>query len=399
MKLIDRDTLVLLDTLFLETLYMKKYRLFLLFFFVCNTVLTCVADNKDESNQLVMEKQIVFYPGYGYLKGDYWHVTVRLWISEELDLIRRGALKGTRKIVQHAAEIESLTYEQKALFKSRAQAFLRDSESGEEVIIRFDKDPDQRDFIIVDKQGNSQTDRNGNIEGILRISVNKVKQLAGLQGSHNGKLSYHAVSKNHGGRGESFLTPSNGMSVISDIDDTIKITEIPSGNKVVLQNTFFKPFKATPGMLKMYQGFEKGTAFHYVSGGPWQLYDGLSKFLFEQQQRFPAGSMHMKNVRTNLSESNSFKDILKLIEGGATIEQKLEQISQIIHHFPKRQFILIGDSGEHDPEIFFRIKQKYPEQIKEIRIRDIVNDEKCHPKRLKGMTVIRVDLKPEQLCS
>ena len=149
----------------------------------------------------------------------------------------------------------------------------------------------------------------------------------------------------------------------------------------------------------MYKGFGSKTVFHYVSGGPWQLYDGLTKFLFENDSAFPIGSMHMKNVRTNLTESESYKDILKLIEGGATIEQKLKQISQIISHFPDRHFILIGDSGEHDPEVFAKIKQKFPQQIKEIRIRDILNDKKCHPERLKGMIVINVDFPTDYQCS
>lgn len=384
---------------------MNTYKLLIFFLINCHVAVAGSYDNQETSENLnaeamaSAEKQITFYPGYGYQKGDHWFVPLGLWISEELSFLRRGALKGARKIVQTEAEIESLSDDQKALFKLRAQDFLRDSESDEIIKIQFDKDPERQIYTIVDEQGNSETDRNGNIAGLLKISARRVEQLLVLQASDNGQLSFYAVSKNHGGRGKILLTAKEGLSIISDIDDTIKITEIPSGNKVVLRNTFFKAFEKAPGMLEMYQGFGKNTAFHYVSGGPWQLYSGLSGFLFEGDNQFPSGSMHMKNVRTNLTESDSFKDILKLIKGGATIEQKLEQISQIINHFPQREFILIGDSGEHDPEIFSNIKQKFSKQIKEIRIRDIINDKKCHPERLKGMTVISVNFSDAHKCS
>jgi len=344
--------------------------------------------NADTPETDTPEKRVTFYTSYGYQLDKHWHIPLRAWISEDMGLTRSLSLKGARKAIQHKAEIEELSDSQKERFKFRAEDFFRDSESNEIISIQFDNDPAKLVYKMVDSEGNLETDRNGNIEGVVVISKKKATELLKHQNSKNGWLSFRVVSESQFGNGKIRLVSANGLSIISDIDDTIKVTEIPSGTKIVLQNTFFKPFKSAPNMLKMYQGFSDETTFHYVSGGPWQLYTGLTDFMFENGVGFPIGSLHMKNVRTNLTESESYLDLIKLVEGGATVDQKLTQISLIFSHFPQREFILIGDSGEHDPEIFSTIKKRFPKQVKEIRIRDIINDAKLNPSRLKGMLVI-----------
>ncbi len=56
--------------------------------------------------------------------------------------------------------------------------------------------------------------------------------------------------------------------------------------------------------------------------------------------------------------------------------------------FPKRRFILIGDSGEKDPEVYREIQRRFPAQVQEIMIRDVTNALANDPARLEGMTVI-----------
>ena len=60
----------------------------------------------------------------------------------------------------------------------------------------------------------------------------------------------------------------------------------------------------------------------------------------------------------------------------------MTQISEIMQNFPERKFILVGDSGEKDPEVYREIKKKFSSQVQEIMIRDI------HKFRLDGMTII-----------
>ena len=98
-----------------------------------------------------------------------------------------------------------------------------------------------------------------------------------------------------------------GVSVISDIDDTIKISEVKD-RKLLLQNTFFRPFQAVPGVPDKYrQWAEAGVAFSSVSASPWQLYDPLANFF--RQVGFPHATFHLKRV---VSKMPAFSSSLKI---------------------------------------------------------------------------------------
>lgn len=137
-------------------------------------------------------------------------------------------------------------------------------------------------------------------------------------------------------------------------------------------------------MVNRYNKFGMAS-FHYVSGAPWQLFQPLCDFI--DKEGFPEGSFHMKSVPANLLSPATWKDLLKLV-GDATVEQKLAQISNIMTRFPGRKFILVGDSGEHDPEIYQQLQNTFGDQITKIVIRDVVDSRHSTPGRLDGMSVI-----------
>ena len=339
----------------------------------------------------VPEKRVVFYTTYGFHGPDGWQIPLKLWVYEEPDFARRLAAAAIRGELQERAKIAELNSAQNDRFVFRSHGFIADSESREVVVFQFDNDPDSTRFQLINSDGSSKTDRNGLLEGLLTISYEKARMLLSAQNSVDGWLTFNAVSEDHGGVGRVRLVAPNGISVISDVDDTIKVTEIPMGEKAVLNNTFFEEFRATPCMPDMYSELDADTSFHYVSGGPWQMYQPLRDFLFSAPAGFPEGSFHMKDVRTNPFESESYEDIWSLIASGSqqlTYEQKMGQITALLRRFPSRRFILIGDSGEKDPEVFAEIRRSFGEQVVEIRIRDVVNAAGHAPDRLEGMTII-----------
>ncbi|OED38105.1 hypothetical protein AB833_20655 [Chromatiales bacterium (ex Bugula neritina AB1)] len=337
------------------------------------------------------DKLVTFYSSYGYKNNDQWHIPLRIWGREAPGRTRRIAGKGARKIIRKIVGLDKLNDARNQRVNEVAVDFLADSESRERVEFGFDNDSTAEHFSLAGKNGKLKTDRNGLVEGTITFSVKKVERLLREQESKDGWLSFRAVSKEHSGIGRVRMIQPDGLSVISDVDDTIKITGIPSGERVVLENTFFREYEVVPCMAQLYQSFSVETAFHYVSGGPWQMYTPLVEFLFSETGGFPGGSFHMKNVRTNPFESDSYHDLWKLVGGAsksATYYQKIEQIQLILEHFPSRQFILIGDSGEHDPEIFREIRQRHSGQIQEIRIRGIINASQDAPERLQDMIVV-----------
>ncbi|CAO3563774.1 unnamed protein product [Mortierella alpina] len=135
------------------------------------------------------------------------------------------------------------------------------------------------------------------------------------------------------------LIDPEGISIISDIDDTIKETNVSAGARIILRNTFLQDMRDVPGMSEVYgQWWEQGAAIHYVSNSPWQLIPSLLEFF--HTHKFPPGSAHLR-----LHDS-----VLKtyFMEPG---ENKRRSIREILRDFPKRKFILVGDSGEIDMEM------------------------------------------------
>lgn len=323
-------------------------------------------------------EHVTVYPTYGYRDGDDWKIPLRVWVHEPRKIIE--AVIG--QLVNNIGEIQD---QERVNLETRMAYILADSESRERVIFTFDDDPEEEQWQVRSDDGNySRSDLNGIVEGSMQLSDERARSLLRAQESNEGWLTFRAVSDEHNGSGRVRLLERHGVSVISDIDDTLKITEIPAGGKIVVINTFFRNFTVAPEMVNTYKNF-KGASFHYVSGAPWQLFQPLSDFIVKEA--FPEGSFHMKGVPTNLLSPGTWRDLARLT-GDATVDQKLQQISEILIRFPERKFILVGDSGEHDPEIYRHLQTRFSDQVKKIIIRDVVNSRHLSSGRLRGMSVI-----------
>jgi phosphatidate phosphatase APP1 len=81
---------------------------------------------------------------------------------------------------------------------------------------------------------------------------------------------------------------------------------------------------------------------------------------------FPAGSLHFRPVRlTDRTVAAMFK---------SPREHKLKTIGGLMREFPRRRFILVGDSGEEDPEVYGEIARAYPEAVVRILIRNVTSE-------------------------
>lgn len=166
-----------------------------------------------------------------------------------------------------------------------------------------------------------------------------------------------------------------GWSIISDIDDTIKDTQV-SPLRQLLANTFLREFRSVDGMAELYQGWAtQGCQFHYVSSSPWQLLDPLQKLCDEHQ--FPPGTFHLRTLRLG---TDLMRKMLLLRQRGKAIV-----IHSLLSTFPNRKFLLVGDSGERDPEIYCRAAQRFPDQVKGIYIRN-VDTKRMTRRRLNKLT-------------
>ena len=158
------------------------------------------------------------------------------------------------------------------------------------------------------------------------------------------------------------LVPPQGRSVISDIDDTIKISEVLN-KRALLANTFVNPYRPVAGMPELYREALRGRYFHYVSASPWRLHPALAPFMAQ----FPRGAIYLRHFRI---QDGSFLDFV-----GNSTEYKVETIRGIVGRYPGHTFTLIGDSGEHDPDVYGQIYLAYPDQVERILIRNVVGSD------------------------
>ncbi len=164
--------------------------------------------------------------------------------------------------------------------------------------------------------------------------------------------------------GTVFLVPATGLSVVSDLDDTVKESQVRDRGEL-LANTFLRPFRAVPGMADAYRRWEaEGAAFHYVSASPWHLYAPLRRLL--EDEGFPAGTMDLRRLAFDPSV---FRELLA---GSGGVKEPV--IRSLLEVFPDRSFVLVGDSGEQDPELYGALAREYPDRVARVFIRDVTGE-------------------------
>lgn len=164
------------------------------------------------------------------------------------------------------------------------------------------------------------------------------------------------------------LTPASNakFGIISDIDDTVITTNVTKRLKMLITTIAANEHTRIPfeGVAAFYRALQKGAGaadnnpIFYVSSSPWNLYGFLIEFF--RKHEIPFGPLFLKDFGTHT-----------LFSGGEHQTHKLENIAHILDTFAHLPFVLIGDSGEQDPEIYRQIVEKYPNRIRAVYIRDV----------------------------
>lgn len=160
--------------------------------------------------------------------------------------------------------------------------------------------------------------------------------------------------------------PSAAFGIISDIDDTVIRTDATNLLRMLRGVLFSNARTRLPfeGVAAFYQGLHRGATgvagnpIFYVSSSPWNLYDALAEFL--EHRSIPMGPLFLRDWGFRGSG---------LPTGHRS--HKLEAIRQILDTYPDLPFLLLGDSGQQDPEIYAEVVSRYPQRILGIYIRDV----------------------------
>ncbi|MFT4536674.1 MAG: phosphatidate phosphatase APP1 [Saprospiraceae bacterium] len=167
------------------------------------------------------------------------------------------------------------------------------------------------------------------------------------------------------------LTSNVPVGIISDIDDTIMVTGVKSffKIKVILNTLFLNPFRRKPieaaadafhFLSNRVEG--KGPVI-YLSNSPWNLFIYLQTFL--EYNGFPEGTLILRDMGWQLLKSRTIVQRNKYIE-----------VEKILIAFSDTNFLLIGDTGELDFDIYQQLEEKYPERIEQIILNKAGNRKK-----------------------
>jgi hypothetical protein len=297
------------------------------------------------------DETLVFFRTSGWLDSasEQWLLPVHGWIYEPQDSTFRKA--AFEKVLQDRFDL-SVTKQTEANLARRLNLLIADNERGKSIVVKIAGSTYELPASV----------ENGHFEKVIAIPAARV-----AKHSKNGFVRYAAVIDDSDAReftGTIRLLDPNGFSVISDIDDTVKVSNV-TDRKRLLEHAFLLDFSAAPGMAELYREWSaEDTGFHFVSSSPWQLYEPLSEFLDESG--FPWATFSLKAVR--------FRDdtLLDLFRKGT--ETKPDTIREILDRYPGRKFVLVGDSGEQDPEVYASLLRERPGQIVKIYIRNVTRE-------------------------
>ena len=301
-----------------------------------------------EASKIKSDEYVEFFTTVGHFDASRngWVLPLHAWVYEPEDsYVRKEAIA---KILKQSYGL-GITPENSVYFDERINLLLADNEGGIKLVIRLLG----KNFKL------KKTLPNGHVQDEIFIPSEHIDTLPDHSYVDFSAILPHKDKRSFKGR--IHLWEPTGLSIISDLDDTVKITEVTDKAKL-FENTFYQKFTAVSAMASIYADLvESGAILHFVSSSPWHLYRPINNFLNEAG--FPERSMSLKQVRLK------DRSILNLFKSG--IETKIAPIEQLMLNFPERHFILFGDNGEQDPEVYAAIYRKFPQQIKGIYIRNV----------------------------
>jgi len=138
--------------------------------------------------------------------------------------------------------------------------------------------------------------------------------------------------------------------VVSDIDDTIKISNVKGPGKL---SNAFRTNVIFKGMAKLYKEISSNTntTFAYVSNAPRGIMTGAHQRILDNG-KFPQSGSEYLILRKK-------RDIIF----GSNIPHKIKAIRNLVKTIQPTNLILIGDNGESDIEYYNQIEKEYSNKI------------------------------------
>ena len=198
-----------------------------------------------------------------------------------------------------------------------------------------------------------QADRAGLVDSVLQIDL--------PPGRHPVTMTPEGGEP---GVGEVLVVgPGTGTGLVSDIDDTVMVTWLPRPF-IAAWNTFVRQETArseVPGMTELYRDYlaaNPGAFVLYLSTGAWNTAPFLRRFL--RRHGFPVGPL----LLTDWGPTNT-----GWFRSGR--EHKLGSLRRLRVELPHVRWLLVGDDGQHDPDIYTIFAREDPDAVRAVLLREL----------------------------
>ena len=174
------------------------------------------------------------------------------------------------------------------------------------------------------------------------------------------------------------IAPGTSLGVISDVDDTIMVTDAPVLWRAAFNLLLLNPRKRVPvpGMAVLYTKINElfpDAPFFYLSTSPWNVESSIRHFIADHG--YPEGPLLLRDLDPRPKT---------FIPTG--VQHKLEFAEQLMLDFPEMKFILLGDDGQKDPTTYATIAGRYPSRVIAIGIRQLSPSESTPLAAVSGLT-------------
>jgi phosphatidate phosphatase APP1 len=151
------------------------------------------------------------------------------------------------------------------------------------------------------------------------------------------------------------------FGIVSDVDDTVMVTALPrpllaAWNSFVLDEHARQPVPGMAVLLERLARENPGAPVLYLSTGAWNIAPTLIRFL--RRHLFPPGSI----LLTDWGPTHD-----RWFRSGR--DHKDSNLRRLAAEFPRIRWLLIGDDGQHDDEIYTRFASAHPESVAAVAIR------------------------------
>ena len=153
------------------------------------------------------------------------------------------------------------------------------------------------------------------------------------------------------------------LGIISDIDDTVLVTALPRP-LLAFWNTFVRHEESrapVPGMAELYEALraDDPDAFVvYVSTGAWNVAPALRRFM--RRRGFPDGPLLLTDWGP--TPEGWFR---------SGQEHKRATLRRLVDELPQLRWVLVGDDGQHDPQLYDEIVWARPDDVRFVAVREL----------------------------